>query len=158
MKQEIERKFIVTGDGWRAQVDEGTVYEQGYLASSSDAATVRVRLAGEKGILTIKGPSEGISRAEFEYEIPKEEAVYMLRNLCAGRVVSKTRYRLGQSGLVWEIDEFSGANQGLVLAEIELEHEAQNVELPDWLGEEVSLDHRYYNSSLAQTPFSQKDF
>jgi CYTH domain-containing protein len=158
MNQEIERKFIVVGDGWRALSEPGIAVEQGYLSASSDGATVRVRLAGEKGWITIKGPTEGISRPELEYEIPSDDAVYLLRNLCLGRIVSKTRYRLGQKGLVWEIDEFSGKNKGLVLAEIELTHEDQAFDKPDWLGKEVSFDSRYFNSALAKNPFSQWEF
>jgi len=155
MKIEIERKFLVAGDGWRAAAGDGVRYEQGYISSGPEKITVRVRLAGERGFLTLKGLTEGISRPEMEYEIPCEEAEYMLRNFCGGRVVSKTRYRLEVNGLCWEIDEFSGKNEGLLLAEIELEIEDQPFEKPNWLGEEVSHDFRYFNVELAQNPFSE---
>ena len=153
MNWEIERKFLVCGDGWRAVVGEGLVCEQGYLASSSGGATVRVRRIGGRGFLTIKGPSEGISRVEMEYEIPEADAAAMLADLCGGRVVSKTRYRVDAGEFTWEIDEFAGANRGLVVAEIELENEAQCFDRPDWLGAEVSHDVRYFNACLAKKPF-----
>jgi adenylate cyclase len=152
MQQEIERKFLVKTDSWRAAADEGTACRQGYLCAGPGETTCRVRLMGEKGFLTIKGPAQGISRPEMEYDIPAEDAEYMLAHLCAGGTVSKTRYRLVHAGATWEIDEFSGENSGLVLAEIELESEEQPVEKPEWLGEEVSLDRRYTNASLARTP------
>jgi len=154
MKTEIERKFLVVGDGWRTAAGGGERYEQGYISCDPKKITVRVRLAGNKGLLTLKGPTEGISRSEMEYEIPAEEAKYMLEHFCGDRIVSKTRYCLEINGLQWEIDEFSGANQGLVLAEIELETEDQPFEKPDWLGEEVSHDPRYFNAVLATHPFS----
>jgi len=153
MKLEIERKFLVDGDGWRAAAGAGVRYEQGYISSGPEKITVRVRLAGDRGFLTLKGPTEGISRPEFEVEIPSEEAVYMLKNFCEDRVVSKTRYRLQINGLCWEIDEFSKKNKGLLVAEIEMETEGQSFEKPDWIGEEVSFDPRYFNAALAQNPF-----
>jgi CYTH domain-containing protein len=151
MKQEIERKFLVTGDGWRAAAGEGSLCCQGYL-SSGEGATVRVRLLGKKAFLTIKGPTQGISRPEMEYEIPVPDAEYMIENLCGGRMISKVRYILNYSGLRWEIDEFHGRHQGLVLAEIELEREDQPFGKPDWLGQEVSHDPLYRNSALARNP------
>jgi len=154
MKTEIERKFLVVGDGWRDAADGGRLCEQGYISSDSEYATVRVRVLGSKGFLTLKGPTKGISRSEMEYEIPVKEADYMLRNFCGDRVISKTRYLLELNGLRWEIDEFSGENQGLIIAEIELETEDQLFEKPDWLGEEVSFDPRYFNAALAQNPSS----
>jgi CYTH domain-containing protein len=152
MKQEIERKFLVMGDGWRKAAAAGLLCCQGYLASGGDGATVRVRLLGEKGFLTIKGPTQGISRPEMEYEIPVPDAEYMLENLCGDRMISKMRYILDYNGLRWEIDEFHGRNQGLILAEIELESENQPFETPDWLGKEVSHDPRYRNAELARRP------
>lgn len=152
MKQEIERKFLVTGERWRAVAGSGMLCRQGYLSSGSSSATVRVRLLGERGFLTIKSPTQGISRQELEYEIPAADAEYMLSTLCGGHLVEKSRYILVQDGLRWEIDEFFGANAGLVLAEIELEGEAQSFKKPEWLGKEVSFDSRYFNAVLAKNP------
>jgi CYTH domain-containing protein len=153
MKQEIERKFLVTGDSWRAVAGAGLSCCQGYLLSGASSATVRVRRIGGQGFLTIKGPSSGISRPELEYEIPAADADYMLANLCGGRRVEKTRYVLVHNGMRWEIDEFSGDSAGLILAEIELENEEQLFDRPDWLGSEVSDDPRYFNAALAIHPF-----
>jgi CYTH domain-containing protein len=153
MKIEIERKFRVDGDGWRAAADAGRRCEQGYIVSGSQSVTVRVRRIGDLGILTLKGPAAGISRPELEYEIPADEADYMLRNFCGDRIVSKTRYLAEVGGFIWEIDEFSGLNQGLLLAEIELESENQPFSMPDWVAEEVSLDRRYTNAALAVNPY-----
>jgi len=156
MKQEIERKFLVTGDGWRALAGEGVPCCQGYLSISSAGPTVRVRRFGDQGVLTIKGPTEGISRTEFEYEIPVEEADAMLESLCDDRIVSKMRYTFVCNEMQWEVDEFDEKNKGLILAEIELESEDQPFKKPDWLGKEVSIDHRYTNAALAENPFSQR--
>jgi len=153
MKTEIERKFLVVGDAWRVTAGVGELYEQGYISSSPEKITVRVRRAGDRGFLTLKGLTEGISRSEMEYEIPAEEADFMLRNFCGNRIVSKTRYLLEINGLTWEIDEFSGKNSGLILAELELETEDQPFEKPAWLGEEVSFDPRYFNAALAGSSF-----
>lgn len=157
MKIEIERKFLVVGDGWREEAGSGLLCEQGYISSGPDQVTVRVRRIGDRGFLTLKGASEGISRPELEYEIPAAEAEYMLKNFCGNRIVSKTRFLVKFDGLTWEIDEFSKKNQGLVLAEVELESETQPVEKPEWLGEEVSDDPCYYNAALAVIPFCQWD-
>jgi CYTH domain-containing protein len=154
MKQEIERKFLVTGDSWRKTAEAGFSCRQGYITTGSADATVRVRLLNDRGFLTIKGPTKGISRAEMEYEIPAEDARYMLMNFCGGGIiVSKVRYILIHNGSRWEVDEFDGDNEGLVVAEIELEDENQPFDKPDWLGEEVSLDRRYTNSALSRNPF-----
>jgi CYTH domain-containing protein len=158
MKMEIERKFLVTGDRWRTVAEDGLPCEQGYICSGPDQVTVRVRRMGNKGFLTLKGASQGISRPEMEYEIPLADAVYMLRHFCADRLVSKTRYRREVGGLIWEIDEFSGRNEGLVLAEIELEHADQTFSAPDWLGAEVSHDRRYFNAALASNPYREWAF
>lgn len=155
MKIEIERKFLVADDSWRSGAGEGLSCVQGYISSESTDVTVRVRRIGDQGFLTLKGKTEGVSRPEMEYEIPVDDAEYMLKNLCSGRVVSKTRYILPVKGLQWEVDVFSGLNNGLVLAEIELEGEGQPFETPEWLGEEVSHDSRYYNAALARDPFSK---
>ena len=155
MKQEIERKFLVANDGWRIAVGLGRICCQGYITDGLSSATVRVRLLGEKGFLTIKGTAQGISRPEFEYEIPAADAEYMIENLCGDRLVSKKRYTLEITGMVWEIDEFSGLNEGLIVAEIELESEDQSFVKPEWLGAEVTFDARYYNVALARHPFAR---
>ncbi len=148
---EIERKFLVRDDGWRIAADEGVACRQGYLASG-EGATVRVRIMGKEAFLTIKGPSTGgLARPEFEYPIPVADAQALL-DLC-GNVVEKTRHRVLHGGLTWEVDLFAGDNTGLVLAEVELEAEAQAVELPEWAGPEVTGDVRYYNAYLARHPF-----
>ncbi|MFA5689626.1 MAG: CYTH domain-containing protein [Kiritimatiellales bacterium] len=150
MKQEIERKFLVKDHSWRLSAGVGVKITQGYLSSGAES-TVRVRVAGGRGFLTVKGRPAGIARTELEYEIPPADALYMIEHLCGGRVITKTRYTVKYAGAVWEIDEFSGAHTGLVLAEIELEAEDQPVGAPDWLGEEVSADRRYTNAALAET-------
>lgn len=150
MGQEIERKFLVVGDGWREGA-EGTLYRQGYLAKDADR-TVRVRVAGTKAFLTIKGRTKGTSRAEYEYEIPLKDAEELL-DLCEGPLVEKTRHKIPHAGHTWEVDVFHGDNEGLVMAEVELEREDAHVEMPGWIGKEVSGDARYYNSSLSQRPY-----
>lgn len=156
MGVEIERKFLVQADGWRADADGGTPYLQGYLASG-DGATVRVRMAGAQGKLTIKGKTRGIARAEFEYDIPAADAEAMLRTLCKGHLVDKTRYRVPVGRHVWEVDVFLGGNAGLVLAEVELGAEGEAFERPAWAGAEVSDDPRYFNAYLARRPFTTWD-
>ena len=153
MATEIERKFLVKGEQWRS-LATGTVYRQGYL-STKKGCTVRVRLVGDRGYLTIKGLSQGISRAEYEYPIPAKDAQEMLDNLCEPPLIEKTRYKIEIAGLIWEVDEFAGENQGLIVAEVELTNENQTIELPDWIDQEVSDDHRYYNVNLVQHPYSQ---
>lgn len=155
MQQEIERKFLVSGDSWRASAGHGAVCCQGYITSGMSKAVVRIRLVDGRGFLTIKGPAVCISRPEFEYEIPDADAAYMIENFCSGGLVFKTRYTLEACGHRWEIDEFSGLNDGLIIAEIELEFEDQSFEKPVWLGPEVSFDSRYTNASLARNPFSR---
>lgn len=153
MSVEIERKFLVANDSWRADSDQGTAIHQGYLNSSVER-TVRVRIYGDQGFLTIKGKSVSISRQEFEYEIPLEDAQSLLK-LCESPIIEKTRYIIEQGTLKWEIDVFDGVNKGLVVAEIELENEEQSFEKPTWLGDEVSSDTRYFNSSLISHPFCE---
>ncbi|MBD1996394.1 CYTH domain-containing protein [Leptolyngbya sp. FACHB-541] len=152
MATEIERKFLVVGDEWRKSAI-GTSYRQGYIFSDV-RRTVRVRVAGEKGFLTIKGTAVGLVRPEFEYAIPTEDATLMLDTLCDRPLIEKTRHVLRQGDLTWEIDEFAGENQGLIVAEVELSDENQPVELPSWIGPEVSHDPRYFNAALAKNPFS----
>lgn len=148
---EIERKFLVTGDQWRQGA--GVRYSQGYL-SRDKARTVRVRVAGDKAFLTIKGVSRGAARAEFEYEIPVAEAEQLLE-LSDGPLIRKLRYKVRHDGLTWEVDEFLGDNTGLVVAEVELTSEDQTFTKPSWVGKEVTDDQRYYNSNLASHPYSQ---
>lgn len=151
MSVEIERKFRVVSDAWRPGAT-GVSVRQGYLTASRDL-TVRVRIAGPLATLTIKGPTAGITRAEFEYPIPVEDAAQLLADHCGGRIVKKTRYRVAHEGRVWEVDEFEGANAGLVLAEIELESEDDSFATPEWVGAELSGDPRFNNSALAERPW-----
>lgn len=148
---EIERKFLVTGTGWRTP--DALAIKQGYL-NRDKARTVRVRLVGGRGFVTIKGLTIRASRSEFEYEVPFDDAQAMLA-LCDGPLVEKLRHRVSRDGVVWEIDEFDGENAGLVVAEIELVDEQQSFVRPDWLGAEVTDDARYFNSNLATTPYSR---
>lgn len=150
MGREIERKFLVSGEGWRT--GQGTLYRQGYL-SREVARTVRVRTAAGRGFLTVKGPAKGAGRPEFEYEIPIADAEAMLAELCARPLIEKRRFVVDYGGLTWEVDEFMGENAGLVLAEVELEDETQEFERPPWLGQEVTADERYYNSRLSERPY-----
>ncbi len=150
---EIERKFLVLDDSWRENA-MGILFRQGYL-SVEPHRTVRVRLEGDIGKLTIKGKTAGISRLEYEYQIPRQEAMELLDNLCLRPLIEKTRYRVEYAGLIWEVDEFYGANDGLILAEVELESEEAEFERPDWAGQEVSGNPRYYNSNLVKAPFAE---
>ena len=152
MAVEIERKFLVQGEGWR-QGASGVRYVQGYL-NRDKARTVRVRIAGAQGFLTIKGESVGATRAEFEYPIPVADAQALLA-LCEGPLIDKTRYRIPLDGRVWEVDVFAGDNAGLVVAEIELPSEDAPFTRPPWLGMEVTHDARYFNSSLSRSPYAR---
>ncbi|MFQ5551384.1 MAG: CYTH domain-containing protein [Gemmatimonadales bacterium] len=147
---EIERKYLVTGDAWRSW--PSTQYRQGYITESG--ATVRARVAGNQGFLTIKGKRNGIARAEFEYPIPAEHANWIIETLCENRVVEKTRHRVEHGDVVWEVDEFHGPNAGLVIAEVELESENQAIDLPDWIGREVTEESRFGSARLATRPFT----
>ncbi|MBO5799404.1 MAG: CYTH domain-containing protein [Paludibacteraceae bacterium] len=150
MATEIERKFLLKDDSWKMESDGGVHYAQGYLNETGN--TVRVRVAGDKGFLTVKSKSKGISRLEFEYEIPKEDALQMME-LSQTPIVEKFRHKIRRGKHCWEIDEFMGENEGLVIAEIELESEDEPFERPEWLGEEVSGIKRFYNSHLAKKPY-----
>jgi CYTH domain-containing protein len=154
MAREIERKFLVSGE-FRQDSPESYRIMQGYICSDPDR-TVRVRVRGDKGFLTIKGQSseDGLSRFEWEKEIPVSEALELM-NLCVSGVIDKTRYLVPYGGHTYEVDVFHGANEGLVLAEIELSDELETFEKPSWLGEEVTGDVRYYNSMLSLHPFSK---
>jgi adenylate cyclase len=150
---EIEKKFLVTSDAWK-RGGRGTLYRQGYL-STDPARTVRIRLQGSEGKLTIKGRKVGDAAPEFEYDIPAEDARFLLENLCMRPLVEKTRYEIrAGDGHVWEVDEFHGANDGLVVAEIELNASHESFDKPEWIGEEVTTDSRYTNARLVQNPFS----
>ena len=154
MATEIERKYLVRDESWRDHVHHQVRYEQGYLANT-EQCSVRVRVGGERAHVNIKGATIGASRLEFEYAVPLEDARTMLRELCRKPIIEKTRYLVRHDGQEWEVDVFEGDNAGLVVAEIELADEAQPVSLPPWAGEEVTDDVRYYNSSLAVTPFNR---
>ena len=147
---EIERKFLVKGT---PELTAGELCIQGYLMLDP-ARTVRIRLIGSKGFITVKGASKGLSRAEFEYEIPAVDAQEMLDTLCIDSIVEKTRHKVPYGGLMWEIDVFHGKNEGLVMAEVELESENQPVLIPDWVGDEVSDKKQYFNAWLAKYPYS----
>ena len=154
MNIEIERKFLLKNDLWRKNA-VGIHYAQGYLNNAGEN-TFRIRIAGEKAFLTIKSRSKGISRQEFEYEIPPEDAGELLK-LSQSPIIEKIRYKIEYAGKWWEVDEFLGKNKGLYIAEIELDSEDEPFEKPEWIGKEVSGDKRYYNSYLACKPFSEWD-
>ena len=153
MGREIERKFLVTGDSWRTG-SHGSLYRQGYLSTLKERV-VRVRTFDKRGFLTVKGITTGISRPEYEYEIPFKDASEMLDTLCERPLIEKIRYRKEHRGMIWEIDMFLGDNEGLVLAEVELESRTQQFTFPSWIGEEVSEDPRYFNANLVKNPFKQ---
>lgn len=150
MAVEVERKFLVTSDAWRAEAQACNI-RQGYLCLGEDT-TVRVRIAGTRAFITVKSKTEGLSRAEYEYDIPLADAEAMLENLCARPLIEKTRHAVEHAGKTWTIDVFEGENAGLVVAEVELTGPDEVVELPDWAGEEVTYDPRYRNSSLVNAP------
>jgi CYTH domain-containing protein len=151
---EIERKFLLIGESWRSQVvGEPKRLSQGYLCADA-GKSVRVRLAGDYATLTVKGSRNGITRLEMQYAIPAADAERMLA-LCQPPLIDKTRHIVMHDGMKWEVDIFHGENEGLRVAEIELESEDQPISLPEWAGEEVSHDPRYYNSQLARKPFRQ---
>lgn len=150
---EIERKFLLTGTAWK-QLAAGTAYRQGYLSAVKER-TVRVRTIDDRGFLTVKGISVGATRSEYEYEIPLADAKALLDDLCEKPLIEKNRYKIEYAGFIWEVDEFFGKNDGLVVAEIELENEEQSFDKPEWVGEEVTGDVRYFNSNLIKEPYSQ---
>jgi len=149
MGKEIERKFLVKEGPWRNV--KGTMYRQGYLNSEKER-NVRVRTMEDKAYLTIKGIAIGVSRMEFEYEIPLQDAEELLE-ICEKPLIEKTRYKVQEGGFVWEIDVFFRENQGLIVAEVELESEDQEFPKPDWVREEVTGDPRYFNSNLIKNPY-----
>jgi adenylate cyclase len=154
MTTETERKFLVKKDIWqKTEKPIPDFYRQGYLYSDVNK-TIRIRITSVKAYLTIKGKTIGASRPEFEFEIPKEDAEQML-NQMAENSLEKYRYKIKFEGKLWELDEFKGENEGLLLAEIELDNESETFALPPWAGEEVTQDNRYFNSYLARHPFSK---
>lgn len=154
MGREIERKFLVRNDGWRALAENGVQYRQGYLSTDPERS-VRVRTAGDRAFITIKGKSSGAARDEFEYSIPAADARELLERLCVHPLIEKTRHIVRHAGLKWEIDEFAGANRGLIMAEVELKDADQEIAKPEWIGDEVTGDARYYNLRLVSSPYSE---
>jgi len=152
MGTEIERKFLVVGDGWREGVSRRSHLRQGYLANN-ERCSVRVRLADDKGYLNIKSFELQMRRTEFEYPIPGGDAREMLDHLSANPLIEKTRYYVEHHGHLWEVDVFEGDNAGLVVAEIELQDVDEVFDKPDWIGAEVTEDPRYYNVNLIDHPF-----
>jgi CYTH domain-containing protein len=150
MATEIERKFLLKNDHWRAGVT-GTEICQGYAQLPN--GIFRVRIYGQQAFLTVKGKLNGLSRTEFEYEIPVADARAMLETVCEKPYIQKTRFLVKFDDKKWEIDEFYAENDGLIVAEIELESEDKQFELPEWAGKEVSEDLRYYNSNLIKNPY-----
>lgn len=152
MAIEIERKFLVVGEQWRTQWTREVVMRQGYIIGGK-RASVRVRIAGDKAFLNIKSATLTITRKEYELEMPMQDADEILSNLCDGPLIEKKRFYVPHHGHIWEIDEFDGDNKGLIVAEIELQHVQESFDKPDWLGNEVSDDPRYYNVCLVQYPY-----
>jgi adenylate cyclase len=153
MGVEIERKFLVTSDRWRSAIDSSEPMVQGYFGGD-ERASVRIRISGDRAYLNIKGKTLGARRLEFEYPVPFSDARDMLRELAGERVIAKTRHYVRHGGHRWEIDEFEGANEGLVVAEIELQSEEEGFEKPDWVGAEVTDEARYYNVCLVTHPYA----
>jgi len=151
MGKEIERKFLVKDDTWK-EISKGVLFRQGYLSTLKER-TVRVRTIDTKGFLTIKGITVGATRAEYEYEISVSDANEMLDSLCEKPLIEKNRTKIEYQGLIWEVDEFFGENEGLVFAEVELDSEDQEISIPDWIGEEVTGDPRFFNSNLIKNPY-----
>lgn len=154
MGTEIERKFLLRDESWRQAADEGTPFRQGYLIGA-EKASVRVRIEGERANLNIKSATLGVYRQEYEYPIPLADAEELLDTLCERPQIEKTRYLVRHGDHTWEIDVFAGDNEGLVVAEVELESEDESFELPAWAGDEVSGDSRYYNVCLVKHPYRE---
>jgi len=151
MGKEIERKYLVIGEAWK-ELATGTLYRQGYLNSQKERV-VRARTMGDRAALTVKGITVGATRLEFEYDIPFDDATQLLE-LCEQPIIEKTRYKIAIGDLVWEVDEFHGVNEGLTVAECELESEDQAIDKPAWIGDEVTGDPRYFNSNLIASPYT----
>lgn len=153
MAKEIERKYLIENNGWRDLNIKGKFYRQGYIPTAK-GATIRVRIIKEKkAYLTIKGPTHGLTRSEYEYKIPVSDARQILHELCP-HVLEKTRYKVHEGSLVWEIDVYHGANEGLITVEVELDSENQPVNPPSWVGREVTNESKYTSSSLARMPYN----
>lgn len=152
MAIEIERKYLLANESWREQVQSSQPMRQGYMIGS-EKASVRVRISGNSAKLNIKSAELGITRKEYEVDLPLDDAREILDSLCQKPVLEKTRYLVPMGKHTWEIDEFEGENQGLIVAEIELSSVDEEFAKPDWLGAEVSDDPRYYNVSLAKHPY-----
>jgi adenylate cyclase len=153
MAVEIEHKFLLANNEWRKQVSYSVKYKQGYLSAVA-TSSIRVRISDEQAWLNIKSATIGTHRHEYEYEIPLSDAHEIMSNLCRKPIVEKTRHLVIHDGNTWEIDEFEGDNDGLIVAEIELTEVGATFSTPTWLGEEVTSDHRYYNNNLASHPYS----
>ena len=151
MANEIERKFLVINQEYKSLGTKHYIH-QGFLSTDKERV-VRIRVFDEQAFITVKGKNAGATRAEFEYDIPLEDARYMLENLCLKPTIEKYRYNINYEGFTWEVDEFLGENEGLLVAEIELEHPDQEFLLPGWVGEEVTADPRYYNANLVKNPY-----
>ena len=154
MGTEIERKFLLQSDDWRNEVESSTRLIQGYLVRGDNTA-IRVRIKGDNAEINIKHTHDGISRLEYEYEIPLDDAQEILDQVALKPLIDKTRHHVVRGKHLWEIDEFYGDNAGLLVAEIELGSADEPFDRPAWLGQEVSLDQRYYNSNLSKQPYTQ---
>lgn len=152
MGLEIERKFLLKNNSWKKEIKKTIFIRQGYLNSKVER-TVRIRIQGEQGVLTIKGKNQNVTRKEFEYQIPLDDALHLI-SMCEKPVIEKTRFLISSNRCTWEIDVFDGENKGLVIAEIELSSEEESFDIPNWLGKEVSSESKYYNSSLITNPYS----
>lgn len=151
MHEEIERKFLIKTDEWRGKA-EPVLFRQGYIARTQERV-VRVRIAGNEGFLTVKVKKGEITRIEYEYSIPLEDAHALLDSLGTREIIEKNRYTFHELGHIWEVDEFLGTNNGLIIAEVELKTENEYIDLPLWVGEEVSKISKYLNVELSQKPY-----
>ena len=152
MPYEIERKFLIDPSKLPAELPAGYKIKQGYIPTKN-SSTVRVRIRNDEAVITLKGPKKNITRLEFEHPIPLDEAEEIITELCEDSYIDKTRYYLNFADHLWEIDVFHGANEGLIVAEVELGSEDEHYEKPEWVTEEVTYDPRYRNSRLLQNPF-----
>ena len=152
MATEIEHKFLLANDNWRNIVHHSVKYRQGYL-TSDPTSSIRVRTCNDKAWLNIKSATVGTYRHEYEYEIPIQDANEIINNLCRKPLIEKTRYFVQHDNHTWEIDEFEGVNKGLIVAEIELSEVGETFAIPDWIGDEVTHDLRYYNNNLSLQPY-----
>jgi adenylate cyclase len=154
MALEIEHKFLLATEDWRREIQHSEILKQGYL-SSQPTSSIRVRICEERAWLNIKSATIGTHRHEYEYEIPVDDAREILFHLCNKPLIEKTRHYVQHGNDLWEIDEFEGVNQGLIIAEIELSEIGQSFDKPTWLGKEVTEDLRYYNNNLALHPYAE---